>query len=101
MVVLTQLPELAIIAGFKGKVDYYVCRGVPCARKWPRSPGGRRSPEVEAQWPTFAYAATLWSQLSPEVQEAYNSMSSGTGLSGRDLATRAYLSGLYRYPTGP
>lgn len=107
MAKLKVLPELAIIDGFKGKVDFYVNyqssdpelrgRGVPCARKWPRSPGHRRAPAVEAQWAAFAYAAAHWSSLSDEIQAAYNEMASGTGLSGRDFFTRSYLTGLYRY----
>ena len=34
-----------------------------------------------------------------EVQQPYNRLAEGTGLSGRDMFTRSYLSGLYRYPT--
>ena len=93
------LPEQAIISGFKGKIDFYLWKGVPCARKWPRSPGKRRSPAVEAQWQFFQKAVELWNELSQEVKDAYNTMAAGSGLSGRDLFTRGYLSGLYRYET--
>ena len=106
---LTALPELARISGFKGVIDYYVyhpsdpaitgVHGTPCARRWPRSPGHRRAPAVEAQWPAFSQAVTYWPQLSPEIKHAYIKMASGTGLSGRDLFTRSYLKGLYAYPT--
>lgn len=107
MAKLTVLPHQAIIDGFKGKVDFYVNYqtrdpsvrgpGIPCARRWPRSPGRRRAPDVEAQWPAFSYAAAKWITLSQEIQDAYNEMASGTGLSGRDMFTRSYLTGLYRY----
>ena len=97
---LKVLPEEAIISGFKGKVDFYLHDGVPCARRWPRSPGHRRAPAVESQWPAFAYAAALWSRMDPETQAAYNAMATGSGMTGRDLSMRAYLSGLYPYPTG-
>lgn len=107
MAKLKVLPHLAIIDGFKGVVDFYVNHqtcdpelkgpGIPCARKWPRSPGHLRAPAVEAQWPAFAYAAAEWNNLSQEIRDAYNEMASGTGLSGRDMFTRSYLTGLYRY----
>ena len=111
MAKLTALPELDVISGFKRKVDFYLNfqssdpetrgKGVPCARRWPRSPGHRRAAAVEAQWSTFSYSASLWNSLSQEIQDAYNAMASGTGLSGRDMFTRSYIKGLYAYPTGP
>jgi len=97
MAKLKVLPHQAIIDGFKGKIDFYVHRGIPCARKWPRSPGRLRSQAVMSTWPAFAYAAGMWNELSPEIQDAYRAMASGTGLSGRDMFTRSYLTGLYRY----
>ncbi|MBA7543512.1 hypothetical protein ES705_35843 [subsurface metagenome] len=97
MATLTALPHQAIIDGLKGKIDFYVHDGTPCARRWPRSPGKRRAPAVEAQWPKFAYVAGLWTSLSQTVQDAYNTMASGSGLTGRDLFTRGYITGIYRY----
>lgn len=104
------MPATAIISGFKGCIDYYVNYqstdrevsgpGIPCVRMWPRSPGKKRSAAVEAQWPYFSYAASFWNSLTPEIQAAYNSMAQSSGLNGRDLAIRAYLSGLFTYPTG-
>lgn len=109
MAKLLALPSLAIISGFRGVIDYYVnyqsCdrevsgHGIPCARRWPRSPGHLRSPAVMEQWSAFSEASRLWSEVSPVVQDAYNKMASGTGLSGRDMFTRGYISGLYRYET--
>jgi len=108
MAKLKALPSLDIISGFRGVIDYYVYHpscpaetgvaGTPCARRWPRSPGKRRAPAVEAQWPVFTDAAGLWSLLSPEVQEAYNTMAEATGFSGRDLFQRSYISGIFQYP---
>jgi hypothetical protein len=99
MAKLLALPEQAIISGFKGTVDYYVYMGIPVARSWPRSPGKTRAPAVEAQWSAFRYASQEWVKLSPEVQAAYRAMAQSSGLDGRDLQMRAYLSGLYRYET--
>lgn len=107
MAKLTALPELAIIDGLKGKIDFYIYHptcdpesrgpGIPVARKWPRSPGHLRAQAVMDGWPAFAYAASAWNLLSEEIQAAYRALAVGSGLSGRDLFTRSYLSGLYRY----
>ncbi len=93
MAKLTAMPSQDIISGFKGKIDFYVYMGIPVARKWPRSPGHKRAPAVEAQWPAFTTAAQIWNQLDEHTQEAYIETASGTPLTGRDLATKAYLAG--------
>jgi len=98
MAKLLAMPEMDIIDGFKGSVDFYVYMGIPVARAWPKSPGDARSPAVRAQWPFFTYASREWKNLSPFVQAAYTELSTNSGLSGRDMMIRAYLSGLYRYP---
>ena len=85
---------MSIIRGFRGTLDYYVWKGIACVRKWPRSPGHKRAPAVEAQWPAFTMATQLWVKLSPEVQDAYNRMAAGTHLSGRDLSVKCYLTNL-------
>lgn len=97
MAKLTALPEQAIISGFKGKIDFYLYMGIPVARKWPRSPGHKRAPAVEAQWPTWAYASRIWSQMDDETQKAYIETAAGAHKTGRDLATLAYLSGYLKY----
>jgi len=108
MAKLKVLPHLAIIDGFKGKVDFYTYHascdpelkgeGIPVARKWPRSPGHERAAAVKEGWAAFSYAAGAWALLSDEIQEAYRALAVGSGLSGRDMFTRSYLKGLYRYP---
>ncbi|MBA7535021.1 hypothetical protein ES705_27271 [subsurface metagenome] len=95
---LTVLPHEAIIDDLKGNIDFYVHRGIPCARAWPKSPGKHRSEPVMAQWPAFSTAAKEWKLLSQAVQDSYTQFSTDSGLSGRDLQVRGYLTGLYRYP---
>jgi hypothetical protein len=89
---IKKLPSQAIISGFKGKLDYFVHDGQPCVRSWPRSPGKRRSLGVEAQWPAFRYAAQAWITLPEEIKDAYRKMAENTGLTGRDMFSRSYLS---------
>ena len=95
---LLVLPHQDIIDGLKGSIDYYVHRGIPCARSWPKSPGKHRSLAVMAQWPIFSFATKEWKNLSKAVQDSYTQFSTDSGLAGRDLQIRAYMTGLYRYP---
>ena len=98
MAKLKVLPSQGIIDGFKGTVDFYVYMGIPVARAWPRKPSGERSPAVKAQWLPFSYASKEWNNLSSFVQAAYEKLATNSGLTGRDMQVRAYLTGLYRYP---
>jgi hypothetical protein len=91
MAKLSALPELAIISGYKGTIDFYLWRGLPCARAWPVPPSAPRSAAVQAQWPVFAAAAHIWPTLDPEVQAAYVTMATGATLSGRDLSLKMYM----------
>lgn len=90
---LTALPSQAIIDGLKGKIDFYLYMGIAVARKWPRSPGLRRATAVEAQWAAWSYASRIWNFMDDETRQSYITTAHGTNLSGRDLATKAYLSG--------
>lgn len=101
MAKIKKLPSAAIIDGFRKVIDYYVYMGVPCARKWPKSPGHRRTPEVEAQWAIFKEAVALWDQISPEVRQAYEEMAVTTNLTARDMFIRGYISGTLRYYVPP
>jgi hypothetical protein len=95
---LVEMPEQAIIDGFKGVVDFYYWMGIPVFRAWPKNNLKHRSPGVQSTWPAFAYASREWSNLSKTMQDAYKKLATNSGLSGRDMFTRGYLTGLYRYP---
>ncbi len=97
MAIITKMPAMVIIDGFRGILDFYVHCGLICVREWPKSPGHRRTPEVEAQWAVFKEAAALWPQISPEVRQAYAEMAVTTDLTARDMLTRGYISGTLRY----
>lgn len=95
---LASMVSEVVIDGFRGVIDFYVYKGVPCFRKWPKSPGKKRAPAVMAQWEAFAYAAAEWNNLSEYVRRQYEIMSGNSGMSARDVFTRSYLSGIYRAP---
>lgn len=94
MVRLDKLPEQAIIDGFKGDIDFYLWKGVPCARKWPvyrpRSP----YPGEAVNQGAFAYINRLWAQLPVQIQDLYRAMAVGTPLTGKDIFVMAYMKGI-------
>ena len=51
-----------------------------------------------ATWAAFSYSSSEWNNVDDTVRVAYEELSTGSGLSARDLFTRAYLKGLYREP---
>lgn len=93
MAKLGALPEVDIISGFKGVIDYYVRDGVAICRRWPRTPAGHLSPATKTQWSYFAEAVASWNIVDPEVRAAYISMASGSTLTGRDMMIKLYLNG--------
>ena len=97
MAILREMVGLKVIRGFRGVIDFYFCRGIPCARKWPRKPTRVRIPSVREQWPIFINAAKLWRELSPEVRQAYEDMAVPANLTGKDMFFRGYISGTLRY----
>ena len=98
MAKLLVMPNQTIVNGMKGKVDFYLWMGIPVARRWPRSPGPRRAPLVEAQWPRWTYATRIWNTLSSVMQDAWRETARNTGLTGRDLQIKAYIEGYITKP---
>jgi len=95
--IIAKMPGMKVIDGFKGKIDFYVYMGLPCARKWPRSQGKSQTPASVAQWPVWRRAAELWPQVSPDVRQALRDMTQGTNLTAKDMFFRGYVAGTLRY----
>lgn len=98
MAKIKEMPGLKIISGLKGVLDYYYYMGIPCCRRWPRKPGGRRTPAVRSTWSAFAYATREWKNLSPVIRHSYEELAGASGLRSFDVFMRSYLKGLYRAP---
>lgn len=92
--VLTELPSQAIIDGFKGHIDFYLWKGIPCCRKWPVYRPRAPYPGEALNQGAFAYINRLWSQLPANIQALYRDMAVGTPLTGKDLLVMAYMKGL-------
>lgn len=91
---LLKLPEQAIIDGFKGAIDFYVYKGIPCARKWPHWKPRQPTPAERANQEAFAYINKLAGSLPKATIDAFKAMAQGTPLTWKDLLVRGYMRGL-------
>lgn len=94
MAVLDQLPSLAIIDGFKGTIDFYLWKGVPCARMWPIHGKRQPYPDEAAGQQAFSYINKAATTLDPFIIDQYKRMAVGTPLTWKDLLVRSYMKGL-------
>jgi len=89
MPVLDALPGPEILLALKGKIDYYVFRGIPCARSWPRSPRLPRSSAVQAAAAIFAAFSQSAMATDPAVKEQAIESMDGQPWSWKDVVTSA------------
>lgn len=101
MAIITALPSRQVIDGFKGTIDFYLWRGIPCVRKWPIWRKRKAHPAELANQQQFAAIQRAWKYVDGTSRQAFQDMAAGTGLTARDVYTRAAVKGLYRYPTVP
>jgi len=88
---LTALPSIDIIRGFKGTIDFYLWRGLPCARKWPRRAPGRRTDAEIASSALFGEVSTNYRLLAPLALAAFQEAAKDQPRTARDL----YISAVY------
>lgn len=73
------------IKGMKGKLDFYLWKGIPVVRKWPYTPRDHLSPRSVAQWPKFATVSASYKLQGPSVLPALAQMSGNSQASVRDV----------------
>lgn len=88
---LTALPAIDIIRGFKGTIDFYLWKGLPCARKWPYTPPSKRTAATKAAAALFGAVLSAYKLLAPLALAAYQESAAGIPRTARDI----YVSGLY------
>jgi len=94
MAVLKKMPSLAMISMMAGTVDYYLWKGIPCARKWPHWPPRKPYPTEKANQDAFAHAMELTKTLPTFIIRQYKRMAAGTPFRWQDLFVRSYMSGI-------
>ena len=90
---LTVMPAWPIVMGFKGTIDFYYWKGIPCFRKWPTWKVRTPTSLEAANQSRFAYANKAASALPSEVRDAWKEMAQGTPYRWNDLFVRAYMRG--------
>lgn len=75
MTVLQRLPDTATIMACRQKVDFYLWKDIPVARKWPRKPQhyDRTSAELATQTKMGA-VATMTGAVDDSTRQAYLAM---------------------------
>lgn len=101
MVKLAKLPNKHAIDLMQRTVDYYVYKGIPCARRWPRHSARRPGPNEKATRETFSYIVATTKQISAPAELAYRAMAASTVYRWQDLVMALAISGssYVRYTT--
>ncbi len=93
---LRVLPHQDIIDGFKGKIDFYIWKGIPCARKWPVWRPRAPTPEEKANQDDFTRINQAAIGMPVEFIDAYRTLAQGTPFTWKDLMVRSFMRGLWR-----
>lgn len=78
---------------FKGTLDFYVHRGIPCCRAWPRYRPHEESPDELSTQAHFQYIVSLEQTLPSSLIEAVKPFTFATKWTWRDMMTSCYLKG--------
>ncbi len=87
---LDALPSIDIIRGFKGTLDFYLWKGLPCVRAWPRYRPASQTEASRAAAATFGLILQSYRLIAQTVSEAYQEMAQGIPRTPRDI----YVSGI-------
>jgi len=88
---IKSLPSIETIRGFRGILDFYVWRGLPCVRRWPNKGHHNRSPVEVAAGYTFGAIIKAFALVGGEVKALYDQDAVGQPRTGRDI----YVSALF------
>lgn len=88
---MKHLPEMHVIKGMKGAVDFYEWKGLAVARSWPRKAVPTQTTAELETWNFFRLVTQSYKDLDPIFIEALNSMVANTSQRNFDL----YQSGQY------
>jgi len=88
---LDALPSIDIIRGFKGILDFYIWRGLPCVRAWPKYRPARQTDASKAAALLFGAVIKAFSLTHSTVLEQLQVEATGIPRTPRDI----YVSGVY------
>lgn len=71
MAKIPTFPAFQIIAGFKGKLDFYTWKGIRIVRKWPVITGHHSTPRESSNQARFRYFQKSLKSISRDTKELY------------------------------
>lgn len=89
------LPSLEIIRGFKGILDFYVWRGLPCVRAWPKYRPARQTAASLAAALTFGAIVKAYSLLANLALQAYREDALDQPRTARDIMVTGVFGNLH------
>jgi len=95
---LKNLPALDIIHGLRGTIDYYLWKGIPCARKWPVNPKSHHSSATIAAAQTFGEISAAFSLIGATPLAAYTEDAADQTRTPRDIYMAAKFGNLHTHP---
>lgn len=69
----------------KGTIDFFVTRGINCARSWPHYDSSHYPPSVQIEWGSFSYINKLASEIDDSVRKLLRTLAAGTRYTWKDL----------------
>lgn len=84
MAKMKRFPDSGTIMASRGRVDYYLWKGIPVARSWPRKSTQPRQPGEVLSSEEFKVAAVATGAIAPVVQELFKAIHIGTGVTWVD-----------------
>jgi len=92
---ITSLPSLDIIHGFRGVLDFYLWKGIPCVRKWPVNPKSHHSEATKAAAVIFGAVSKAYSLLGTVPLAAYVEDAKAQPRTPRDIYMAAAFGNLH------
>jgi len=90
MVILEGMPSIAQIRSLKGVIDFYYCKGVPCARAYPRKP--RLTPALQRTHNSMRQGIASWNKLPQVDIQAFTFATDQSELIHKDMFLSNFLS---------
>lgn len=89
MPVIKTMPALEVIRGFKGTLDFYLWKGLPCVRKWPHTPRAHLTQGTLDANAIFVAIIQAYGLLGGTVKALFKEAAADQPRTGRDLFVTA------------
>ena len=96
MAKLLAMPSLDTVNTLKGSLDFYLWKGIPVCRKWPRPPAHQRNSAVRTTAARFAYINNQVKVVTPEIIQAYKDIPFGHAWTWKDFMVSLWYKGASR-----